>query len=164
MAVGAPRTVSFSKEEMISLGKEMVEWIINHPDTLHLSEWYTIEKMFTYKQWKTFTDREEFIPYYEVALKIIGRKYLDKDSRVRDGISQRWQRIYFGDLKEAEDQDKDDDVIRQKSVAEAVPEDVKKQTEAMNQQMAQLRRDLLEKGLRLGESKTEGQSSTQEQP
>lgn len=106
MVAGAPRTVSLSQQEMIALGKEMVSFAQkNKNKILHLSEWYTIEKMFTYKEWKTFIQREEFIPYYEQALKIVGLKYVDKNSNVRDGISQRWQRVYFCDLKEQEDLD-----------------------------------------------------------
>ncbi len=75
MVAGRPRTTSFSVEEMIELGEEMVEWVIKNKKTLHLSEWYTIEKGFLYREWKTFIQREEFIPHYEKALKIIGKKY-----------------------------------------------------------------------------------------
>jgi hypothetical protein len=106
MPSGRLRTVSFPDEQMIELGQEMVEYVKNHKKTiLHLCEWYTIEKGFTYKEWKTFIQREVFIPYYEQALKIIGLKYVDKNSNVRDKISDRWQRIYFGDLREGEDED-----------------------------------------------------------
>ena len=59
---GAPRTVSFPPDEMIKLGEEMVKWVNEHPEILHLSEWYTIHKMFTYKQWKTFIQCNEFLP------------------------------------------------------------------------------------------------------
>ncbi len=112
-AGGAPRTVSLPPEEMIALGKEMVEYVKNNKNTiLHLCEWYTIEKGFTYKQWKTFIQKQEFVPYYEQGLKIVGLKYVDKNSNVRDGISQRWQRIYFGDLKEQEDIDADANELR----------------------------------------------------
>jgi len=114
-----PRTTSFSEEEMIILGKEMLEWVRSHPKTLHLSEWYSGEKMFLYREWKTFIQRDEFLPYYEQALSIIGRKYLDKTSDVREGISQRWQRAYFKDLKEIEDQDLDDAAIRALKASEA---------------------------------------------
>lgn len=105
MSIGAPRTTSFPPEEMIELGKEMVEWVKAHPNILHLSEWYTIEKMFIYEEWKCFIKCKEFFPYYEVALKLVGRKYLDKTSDVREGVSQRWQRVYFKDLREQEDED-----------------------------------------------------------
>lgn len=109
---GAPRTVSLPNEEMIALGKEMIEWVQKN-DPLHLSQWYTIHKSFTYNQWKAMISLPEFLPYYEKALKIVGIKYLDGESKkVKDGISQRWQRVYFKDLKEEEDQDKDDELQR----------------------------------------------------
>lgn len=128
MAGGRPRTVSFTEKEMIAMGKEMVKYATAYKKTiLHLCEWYTIEKGFTYKEWKTFIQRQEFIPYYEQALKIVGLKYVDKNSNVRDGISQRWQRVYFGDLKESEDLDADANEIRKakslKNEAKAIEEE-----------------------------------------
>ena len=105
MAGGRPRKVSFSPDEMIELGKEMIEWV-RHNDPLHLSQWYTIHKGFIYKEWKTFIQRPEFVPYYEVALKMVGMKYLDGESKkIKQGISERWQRVYFRDLCEKEDDD-----------------------------------------------------------
>ncbi len=116
MAGGTPRTVSFSPDEMIALGKEMVAYVNKNKKTiLHLCEWYTIEKGFTYNQWKTFIQKPEFIPYYEQGLKIVGLKYVDKNSNVRDKISDRWQRVYFGDLKEQEDIDANDNELRKAS-------------------------------------------------
>ena len=111
-----PRVVSFSEKEMIALGKEMVAYVkANQKTILHLSEWYTIEKGYTYNEWKTFIQRGEFVPYYEQALKIVGLKYVDKKSNVRDSISQRWQRIYFGDLREGEDADAEASELRKAS-------------------------------------------------
>jgi hypothetical protein len=107
MAGGKPRTVSFSKEKMIELGEEMIAWLEEHPDTLHLSEWYTIVKMFSHKQWECFERVPEFLPYYDKAIKMIGIKYLNKNSNVREGISQRWQRMYFDDIRKREDEEHD---------------------------------------------------------
>jgi hypothetical protein len=103
-AGGCPRSISPPPNDMIELGKEMIQWLNENPGTLHLSEWYTIHKGYIYKQWKTFIQKEEFIPYYEQALRIVGKKYLDKTSNVRDSISHRWQRVYFKDVKEEEDE------------------------------------------------------------
>jgi hypothetical protein len=108
-----PRKLSFSEKEMIALGEEMVAYVKkNKKNILHLCEWYTIEKGYTYNEWKNFIQKAEFFPYYEQALKIVGLKYVDKNSNVRDGISQRWQRVYFGDLKEEEDKDADANELR----------------------------------------------------
>ncbi len=105
---GAPRTESGSPEEMIELGKEMVDWVKKH-SPLHLSQWYSIEKEFTQKQWDTISRCQDFFPYYERAMRIIGIKYLDKGSNVRDNISNRWQAIYFGDLRKHEKEVKEEE-------------------------------------------------------
>lgn len=111
-----PRVFSFSPDQMVELGKEMVEYVKKNKKTiLHLSEWYTIEKGFTYNEWKNFIAKEEFFPYYEQALRIVGLKYVDKNSNVRDKISDRWQRIYFGDLREQEDIEADANELRKAS-------------------------------------------------
>lgn len=105
-AGGRPRTTSLSHDEMIELGKEMVNWVsINKP--LHLSKWYTVEKGYLYEEWKAMIQIKEFLPYYETSMRIIGEQYLDKNSNVREGVSQRWQRVYFKDLKEEEDEKED---------------------------------------------------------
>lgn len=126
-----PRVFSFSPEEMIHLGEEMVEYVKKNKKTiLHLCEWYTIEKGFTYNEWKNFIQKDEFFPYYEKALKIIGLKYVDKTSNVRDNISPRWQRIYFGDLREGEDADAEANELRKatslKGEARAIEEERQK--------------------------------------
>ena len=91
--MGRDRSVSLSPAKMKELGQEMVDYVTENQKTiLHLSEWYTIKKRFTYNEWKTFYQRPEFKPYAEQAAKIIGMKYLDKNSNVRDGIAHRWLR------------------------------------------------------------------------
>jgi len=128
MVSGRLRTVSFSDEKMIELGEEMIAYVKKNKKTiLHLCEWYTIEKGFTYNEWKTFIQKDVFLPYYEQALKIVGLKYVDKTSNVREGISQRWQRVYFGDLKECEDKDAEDNELRKASA-------LKSETRAIEQE------------------------------
>jgi hypothetical protein len=104
MAGGRPRTQIPTPEEMIKLGEEMVQWVEIHRP-LHLTQWWKIEKFITSKVWECMQVAPEFFPYYEKALSIIGLQYLDKESRIRDGISQRWQRVYFKDLRDQEDAD-----------------------------------------------------------
>lgn len=95
-----PRT-EFTNEEVQQLGEEMLEWVsVNKP--IHLSQWYSIEKMLTYNEFKTLSHYEDFIPYYQKALAIVGIKYLD--GTVNSSISHRWQRVYFKDLREEEDE------------------------------------------------------------
>lgn len=113
---GAPRKTSFSPEEMIALGEEMLEWVIEN-DPIHLSQWYTIHKGFIYNEWKVFIKCSEFYPYYERALRIVGLKYIDgKNKDIKESLCQRWQRVYFKDLRESEDEDLDRAAQRQKEV------------------------------------------------
>lgn len=101
--VGRPRTVSPQPDEMIQLGQDMIDWIVeNNP--LHVSAWYSIKMGICERDWKLMKILPEFCPYYEQALKLIGQKYLDKTSNVREGVSQRWLRSYFSDLREEEDE------------------------------------------------------------
>lgn len=114
---GRPRTLTPSDEDLIKLGEEMLEWVDSQENILHLSEWYTIHKKFTYCQWKAIIQKPQFVPYYDEALRKVGLQYLRKDSPVEPSLKQRWQRVYFKDLKEQEDQDKDDDIKRQSTLA-----------------------------------------------
>lgn len=142
MPAGRPRTTSYHPDIMIELGKEMIEWLNNHPDTLHLSEWYSIEKMFIYEEWKTFIQRPEFIPYYEQALKLIGKKYLQKDSGVEPNIKNRWQRVYFNDIREREDQDKKDEIEIAKKATQNFSDEEVNQMEKLLEQMKKARKKL----------------------
>jgi len=116
MAGGRPRTVSLQPEGMIELGEEMCNWVKEHPDILHLSQWYSIEKMYTEKQWDAMQQMPEFLPYYERALRMVGIKYLDKTSNIRESAAQRWQRVYFRDLRKQEDSDLEAAAERAKKV------------------------------------------------
>lgn len=108
MSGGKPRTVSLSPDEMVKLGEEMIQWVQeNQP--VHLSQFYTIHKGYTEKEWNTMRQAPEFLQHYEKALKMIGIQYLLKDSNISDSIKHRWQRIYFGDLRQEEDDTKRSD-------------------------------------------------------
>lgn len=150
-----PRTVSLPIDEMTQLGKEMLLWIKNNPETIHLSEWYTIEKGFIYNDWKTFIQRKEFIPYYERALKIIGLQYLKKDSPIEPNLKQRWQRVYFKDIRDEEDDTKTKDRkelhelekklaefihTMKKEMTETVSEDVKAQFDSLMNQISSMKK------------------------
>lgn len=103
MPAGRPRTVSLPPDEMIKLGEEMIEYIETH-DVLHLQEWYGIEKMILDGEWKAMIQIPEFLPYYNKAIKMVAKKYVDKNSNVRDSIAHRFARIYYQDLRQSEDE------------------------------------------------------------
>jgi hypothetical protein len=98
-----PRTVSLPPEDMVTLGEEMLEWVETN-DPIHLSQWYSLKKGFTDAQWRVMKDAPEFSTYYEQALKMVGYKYLIKDSPIEPSLKQRWQRVYFKDLRDEENE------------------------------------------------------------
>jgi hypothetical protein len=100
---------------MIKLGEEMIEWVKKH-NPIHLSKWYCIEKDFTDKEWDAMQQMPEFLPYYKKALKLVGYKYLEKNSDVEPSLKHRWQRVYFKDLRQQEDADADAEVKRKKDI------------------------------------------------
>lgn len=104
MPAGRPRTTCPEHDELIELGIEMCDWIKNNPNALHLSAWYSVEKWITNDAWDKMVEKIEFRVYYEIAKSMIGQKYLDKTSNVRENASQRWQRVYFKDLKKEENE------------------------------------------------------------
>lgn len=141
MPAGRPRTVSFSEEEMTALGEEMLEWVRkNNP--IHLSMWYSIEKMFTEKQWDTFQQRAEFVPYYEMALKLVGYNYLTKGSDVEPAIKQRWQRVYFKDLRREENESLEYEAKLKAQETQQVSEQHEAQHKALLQQLDNLQSSL----------------------
>lgn len=101
-----PRSVSLSDEEMISLGEEMCQWVSDNKP-MHLCEWYSFEKNITDSDWDAMRKIPSFLHYYNKALKLVGMQYLSKESPVEPSLKQRWQRVYFKDLKKQEDEDLD---------------------------------------------------------
>jgi len=142
MAGGTPRTVSPQPEEMIALGEEMLKWLKEHPDTLHLSQWYSMEKHFLESQWETMIQRPEFIGYYEQAMRTVGLQYLNKNSNARDGISHRWQRVYFKDLRKSEDEDLKAQAELNKLSSNPVNEQHQKQIDSLLSQISMMQNQL----------------------
>ena len=114
-----PRTTCPPDEELDALGQEMLEWIENN-DCVHVSDWYCIEKMIDDNTWDQMIEKDVFRPYYKKAIKLVGRKYLKEDTGIEPRIKDRWIRLYYKDLKKQEDTDKDEDIKRQKTLAETV--------------------------------------------
>lgn len=115
-----PRTTSLPPDKMIKLGEEMVKWVTENKP-IHLSKWYTQHKDFSDKEWNAMRQLPEFLHYYEKSLKLVGYSYLDKDSNVDARLKDRWQRVYFKDLREQEDQDAKDKVERESKALSDIP-------------------------------------------
>lgn len=131
MVAGCPRTVSLPKEEMVALGKEMVAWVKQNKP-IHLKQWYSFEKSYTYNEWKAMIQCPEFLPYYDKALGLVGMHYID--GTVDKSISQRFLRHYFKELKEEENEEIDYRAnSNAKAIASITDEDRDRFDDAMHQ-------------------------------
>lgn len=107
MPGGRPRTVIPSKEELIELGKDLVEWAAEKqkkgdPIRVRFCDWYT-DRGFIRKQWEEFRDKEEFSWYYERARSLMALRYVD--GTVNHSIAHRYLRIYDPEVRDEEDKD-----------------------------------------------------------
>ncbi len=129
--VGRPRTSIPQKNELIELGKDLLDWASEQQDEqlrCRWCEWYAKKHFFIRKQWKRMLDTEEFRPYYEAAQVFLGEKWID--GTIHPSISQRYLRVYDPELRESEDTDSDAEVIRKaaslKNEAKAIEEEKQK--------------------------------------
>lgn len=114
MPAGRPRTSSPEKEELIELGKDLVNWASEkankgEPLRVRFCDWYT-DKGFIRKQWEDFRDKEEFSWYYEKARSIMCNRYID--GTVNQSIAHRYLRIYDPELRDSENLDADLEATR----------------------------------------------------
>jgi hypothetical protein len=104
---GRPRTAIPEKEELIELGKDLVEWASavqkkGEPLRARYCEWYTAQG-FIRKQWEHMREKPEFQWYYERARTILATKYID--GTVNHSIAHRYLRIYDPEVRDEEDKD-----------------------------------------------------------
>jgi hypothetical protein len=119
---GRPRTAIPEKDELIELGKELVEWASTPPEKgerirVRFCDWYT-EKGFVRKQWDHMCEKPEFQVYHERARSLLSLRYID--GTVNASIAHRYLRIYDLEVRDSEDADMDAEALRKKSIAESV--------------------------------------------
>lgn len=110
---GAPRTVCPEKDDLIELGKEMVQWVIDNKP-FHLSAWWRAHLGLAYSTYKSMIQRKEFIPYHDQAMGLISQNYLN--GNVPPAIASRFVRLYFADMCNKEDEDAKADHERKKEL------------------------------------------------
>jgi hypothetical protein len=127
-----PRTAIPEKQELIELGKQLVEWAAKQtkktePLRVRFCDWYT-DQGFIRKQWESFRDKPEFLWYYEKARSLMALRYVD--GTVNQSIAHRYLRMYDPELRDEENHDADADVIRKaaslKNEAKAIEEERQK--------------------------------------
>lgn len=103
MPAGRPPTI-MSNEDVIKLGEELLQWMEDNKknkDVVHLSQFYSEYKGMCRSDWKSISQRVEFLPYYEKSIEWIGTKILTND-RVPSSYGNRFLNIYFKDVREME--------------------------------------------------------------
>lgn len=122
---GRPRTAIPERDELIELGKDLVKWSEQQFQSAkdaptRWCEWYT-DRGFVRKQWEHMREKEEFQWYYEKALANISKRY--SDGTINSSIAHRYLRVYDHEVRDRENQDKEDDLKREQALQQGVAKD-----------------------------------------
>jgi|SRR5687767_4233748 len=103
-----PRTAVPEKEELIKLGKELVQWATEEIDAkerpyrFRFCHWYSLKKGILDKEWDLMVQKEEFRCYYEMARVALSLRLTD--GSIKDNLAHRFLRIYCPEVKKEEDE------------------------------------------------------------
>lgn len=103
--MGTYRTVTPPDEELIKLGKELVEWAEEKTKDLRCTfpEFYCAKKGYIEKEWDLIKRKDVFVPYYEKARIALRKRFID--GTVNPSIAHRFLRIYFPEIRRSEDEE-----------------------------------------------------------
>jgi hypothetical protein len=128
MPAGRPRTSVPEKNELIELGKDLLQWASEKKKgelRCRWCEWYSRKHFFIRAQWKHMIEKPEFRPYYESAQGYLADRWID--GTINQSIAHRYLRLYDPDLRENEDIDSDNEAARKanalKSETKAIEEE-----------------------------------------
>ena len=134
-----PRTSVPEKEELIELGKDLLEWASEKKKgelRCRWCEWYAKKHFFIRSQWKKMIDKEEFRPYYETAQAYLAEKWID--GTINQSIAHRYLAIYDPELKEHEISLANEDAERK---AKALKGEARAVEEEKQQVLAEVQRE-----------------------
>ena len=113
MPAGRPRTSIPEKQELIELGKDLLEWAstkVKGELRCRWCEWYAKKHFFIRAQWKHMIEKPEFRPYYEAAQPYLADRFID--GTINASIAHRYLRMYDPELRADEDQTADAEAAR----------------------------------------------------
>jgi hypothetical protein len=144
MPAGRPRSAIPEKDELIQLGKKLVEWASGkqkkgEPIRVRFCDWYT-EEGFVRKQWEHMREKPEFQWYYERARSILALRYVD--GTVNQSIAHRYLRMYDPEVRDEEDKDKDADELRKAAALKGEARAVEEAKQAVLQEVGRSKRKL----------------------
>lgn len=135
---GRPRTAIPGEEELIELGKHLIEWASTKQKKgeairVRFCDWYT-EMGFVRKQWEHMREKPEFQWYYERARTLLALRYID--GTVNQSIAHRYLRMYDPEVRDSEDKDADANELRKASAlkgeARAIEEEKQRVLDEVN--------------------------------
>jgi len=106
---GRPPNPGYSDEEIIQIGKDMLEWIktVDSSKTkqriVHLSQFYSELKGIPKTQWNHIVERFCFRCYYDQAKDWIGKKIM-LDAQLPTAYGSRFLGIYFKEVTDHEEE------------------------------------------------------------
>lgn len=109
MVAGAPRTKLPGKEELIELGKDLVEWATDESEQakkekrLRYCQWYSLKHGYLHNDWDNMVKKPEFFGYYEKAQTALAQRWL---TEMNPSIAHRFIRIYCPEIRKDEDEQK----------------------------------------------------------
>ena len=105
MVAGRPRTTTPEYDDLVELGKELVQWATEPSEKLRcrFAQWYSLEKGILDKEWDLMLQKPEFRGYYETARAALAERFVD--GSVKDSIGHRFLRIYAPEVRHREDLD-----------------------------------------------------------
>ena len=105
-SIGRPRTTTPPVDQVIELGKELVEWAKSAKtkkeklERCRYADWYSLEKGMLRKDWEALTQKPEFLVYYEQTRNVLAKNYID--GTINPSIAHRFMRHYCPEVKEEE--------------------------------------------------------------
>jgi hypothetical protein len=126
---GRPRTTCPPPEELIKLGKELVQWATEETDELRcrFPQFYSLKKGILASVWDLIIDKPEFSLYYEQARIALSRRFID--GSVNQSIAHRFLPIYIPEIRKMERKIKEEEVEDKKSILD---HDHKNKTEVLS--------------------------------
>lgn len=100
-----PRKVAPQPDEAEALGQDLLLWATEKTEEKRCtwSVWYALRHGMVEAHWKALKQLKEFLPYYEMARAALAQKM--HSEVLKEGIAQRYLRMYDRHLCAQEDKD-----------------------------------------------------------
>ena len=102
MPGGAPPK-EFSDDQVIEMGKDLVNWLSNEgKESLYFLDWFFKKKGMFRDDWKALIQRKQFLPYYKIARQIMTDNMVRND-KIHHSYGHRYLARYDDEIHEHEE-------------------------------------------------------------